>query len=119
MGRFSMTSQDIAAKMANTESKFHHASRQILVLNVRVNEAQTLYDHSLEVRRRPFRHSSLVRLKILKSVSDDFYEYATRRATEMDDFLLTLMESFYYKMQNTISIMFNFKNNSLRSRNDR
>ena len=86
--------------MDNTEYKFDHACRQIPVLNQRVNEAQILYDRSVAVPRRSFRYSSLVRLMILKSVHDSFYECATRRATEMDDFLLTLMGSFFYRMLN-------------------
>ena len=72
-----------------TEYKFYHACRQILVLNQRVKGGQNLYDRSVAVLRCSFRYSSLVRLMILKSVHDAFYEYATRRATEMDDFLLT------------------------------
>ena len=65
-----------------------------------VNEAQILYDRSVAVLRHSFHYSSLVRLVILKSVHDAFYEYATKRATEMDEFLLTLMGSFFYRMSN-------------------
>ena len=61
---------------------------------------QILYDRSVAVLRRSFRYSSLVRLMILKSVHDAFYEYATRHATEMYDFLLTLIVSFFYRMPN-------------------
>ena len=91
--------QDIAAKTDNTEYKFDHACRQIPILNQWVNEKQILYDHSVAVLRCSFHYSWLVRLMTLKSIHDAFYEY-TRHATEMGEFHLTLMGSFFYKMSN-------------------
>ena len=98
--RFTMTSTDsrsIAVKIQDLDSKFRAACHQVTLLNERVIDAQNRFDRSNAVDRSSFRYCLRLRLIVLEGVRNVYYEYATRCAASLDDLLLDLMESSYYR----------------------
>jgi hypothetical protein len=66
------------------QRKFRKACSQVILLNNRIQDAQTRYDRAVGQRRKSFRYVGRLHLVTLEGVRNMIYEYASRAADELD-----------------------------------
>ena len=72
------------AKMRALDSKFKLACKQILVLNQRIKDKQVRYNRAYKVNQRSWRYTLRLQLATMEGVRNMFYEYAYKRADELE-----------------------------------
>ena len=70
--------------MQDLDKKFRKACQQIVLLNNQIEALQVRYDRAYKANQRTFRYSLRLRLATLEGVRNMFYEYAYRRADELE-----------------------------------
>lgn len=76
---------DISGKIRELNSMFHKACNQIILLNNQIDALQSRYDGAVKANKRAFRYSLRLRLAVLEGVRNMFYEYASRKADELEE----------------------------------
>lgn len=71
-------------KYRQMQKKFRHACRQVVLLNNRIQHVQLRYDRAVAENKRSWRYITRLDLASLEGVRNMFYEYACRRADELD-----------------------------------
>ena len=71
-------------KYRQMQKKFRHACRQVVLLNNRISDVQLRYDRAVKANKRSWRYVTRLNLASIEGVRNMFYEYACRRADELD-----------------------------------
>ena len=66
------------------QAKFQKACNQVILLNNWIQDAQIRYDRALHENCRSFRYTLRLQLMSLEGARNMFYEYASRKAEELD-----------------------------------
>ena len=74
------------------DRKFRRACHHIRVLNRKIEMVQLRYDRAFQQQRRTFRYTYRVQLATLEGMRNMYYEYACRRADELEKMQDTLIE---------------------------
>ena len=80
----SSSTEYLISEMRILDKKFRRACRQIVLLNNKLEGLQVRYDRAYKVNRRSFRYSIRLQLATLEGMRNMFYEYACRRADELE-----------------------------------
>ncbi|ELT88147.1 hypothetical protein CAPTEDRAFT_195377 [Capitella teleta] len=80
----STNTDELIAQMQELDKKFRKACQQIVLLNIQIEGLQVRYDRAYKANQRTFRYSLRLRLATLEGVRNMFYEYAYRRADELE-----------------------------------
>ena len=72
------------AQLRALDQKFRHSCRQIMLLNHRIKDKQVRYDRAYKLNQRSWRYSLRLQLATLEGMRNMFYEYAYRRADELE-----------------------------------
>ena len=83
---------DLIDKIRSTNRLFRQACDQIIVMNNQVNYLQTRYNRAMKKNRRSFRYSLRLKLATLEGVRNMYYEYASRKADDLEHLQNELME---------------------------
>lgn len=78
------SSEEVIAKMRLLDRKFQHSCRQIMLLNHRIKEKQRRYDRAYKEHQRSWRYTLRLQLATMEGMRNMFYEYAYRRADELE-----------------------------------
>ena len=81
------------AQIRTLDWKFQHSCNQILILNSRIEDAQSRFDHAITNRQSTFRYSIRLRLVTLEGIRNMFYEYASRVSERLETLQLQLAEA--------------------------
>lgn len=65
--------------------KFKNACNQVILLNNQIEYVQVRYDRAVKSNKRSYRYFERLRLATLEGVRNMIYEYACRRADELDE----------------------------------
>lgn len=84
--------REVMAKMQGLDRKFRRSCNQIVLLNQRIKDKQARYDWALRAQQRSWRHSLRLQLASLEGLRNAFYEYAARRADELEVLQEALVE---------------------------
>ena len=66
------------------QTKFQNACSQVILLNNSIQDTQIRYDRALHDNHRSFRYMLRLRLMSLEGARNMFYEYASRKAEQLD-----------------------------------
>lgn len=66
------------------DRKFRRSCHHIRMLNRRIEEVQVRYDRAFSSGRRSFRYSHRLKLATYEGMRNMYYEYACRRADELE-----------------------------------
>lgn len=66
------------------DRKFRRSCHHIRMLNRRIEEVQIRYDRAFAAGRRSFRYSHRLKLATYEGMRNMYYEYACRRADELE-----------------------------------
>ena len=102
LGCFKMAAVDMEVMFAQIRSldwKFQHSCNQILILNSRIEDAQSRFDHAITSRQSTFRYSIRLRLVTLEGIRNMFYEYASRVSERLESLQHQLAEAGPYEME--------------------
>ena len=80
-------------QMRVLDRKFRRSCHQVSLLNQRIKDKKTRYDRASRGNLRTFRHTLRIQLATLENMRDAFYEYAARRADELDALQDVLVEA--------------------------
>lgn len=79
--------------MRQLDRKFRRACRQIVILNNKITGLQVRYDRAKAVNNRTFRYNLRLELATTEGMRNMFYEYACRRADELETIQDSLVEA--------------------------
>ena len=74
------------------EVKFEKACTQLKTLNAQIDRIQLRYDRAAESNQRSFRYNLRIQLVELEGVRNMFYQYAKRKAEELDEMKQQIVE---------------------------
>ena len=74
------------------DRKFRHSCHHIRILNRRIEEIQVCYDRAFSAGRRSFRYSHRLKLTTYEGMRNMYYEYACRRADELEQMQEVLIQ---------------------------
>ena len=83
--------EETIAKMRVVDRKFRRSCRQIMLLNHRIKDKQARYDRAYKINQRSWRYSLRLQLATLEGMRNMFYEYAYKRADELEALQDTLV----------------------------
>ena len=86
------SSDDLMDKIRSTNRLFRQACDQIIVMNNQINYLQTRYERAMKKNRRSFRYSLRLKLATLEGVRNMYYEYASRKADDLEQLQNELMD---------------------------
>ena len=66
------------------DKKFRRACHHIRMLNRRIEDVQVRYDRAFSSGRRSFRYTHRLKLATYEGMRNMYYEYACRRADELE-----------------------------------
>ena len=69
---------------------FRKACSQLILINNLMDELEERYNRALENSRRSYRYILRLRICVLEGVRSAFYDYATKKADELEDIQRTL-----------------------------
>lgn len=72
--------------------KFEKACTQLKSLNAKIDQIQLRYDRAAECNQRSFRYNLRIQLVELEGVRNMFYQYAKRKAEELDEMKQQIIE---------------------------
>lgn len=76
--------QEIIGKMRVLDRKFRHSCRQIMLLNHRIKDEKMRYSRAYKGNQRSWRYTLRLQLATLEGMKNVYYEYAYRRADELE-----------------------------------
>ena len=88
-----LRTDQLTTQIRMLDMKFRRACDQILLLNNQIDDLQTRYNRAMKANRRSFRYSLRLQLATLEGVRNMFYEYASRRADELEGLQTQLIEA--------------------------
>lgn len=74
------------------DGKFRRSCHHIRMLNRRIEEIQVRYDRAFSAGRRSFRYSHRLKLATYEGMRNTYYEYACRRADELEQMQEVLIQ---------------------------
>ena len=74
----------LVIQVREIDRKFKLACDQIILLNNQIKDLQIRYERASKLNRRSFRYTLRTRLSTLEGLRNMYYEYATKRADELD-----------------------------------
>ena len=74
------------------DHKFRRSCHHIRILNRRIEEIQVCYDRAFSAGRRSFRYSHRLKLATYEGMRNMYYEYACRRADELEQMQEALIQ---------------------------
>lgn len=74
------------------DTKFRRACHHIRTLNRQIEEFQIRYDRAFATGRRSFRYTHRLKLATFEGMRNMYYEYACRRADELEQMQSVLIE---------------------------
>jgi len=74
------------------DCKFRRSCHHIRMLSRRIEETQVRYDRAFAAGRRSFRYSHRLKLATHEGMRNMYYEYACRRADELEQMQETLIQ---------------------------
>ena len=77
-------SDTIMTSFRKLDRKFRRSCHHIRMLNRRIEEVQVRYDRAFSSGRRSFRYSHRLKLTTYEGMRNMYYEYACRRADELE-----------------------------------
>lgn len=75
---------DVIAKMRVLDRKFRKSCSQVQLLSHRIKDKKRRYDRACKSKQRSWRYSLRLQLATLEGMRNMFYEYAYRRADELE-----------------------------------
>ncbi len=75
------------------DRKFRRSCHHIRMLNRRIQEVQVRYDRAFSSGQRSFRYSHRLRLATYEGMRNMYYEYACRRAEELEKMQEVLIQN--------------------------
>ena len=75
---------DLLTSFRQLDRKFRRACHHIRVLNRKIECVQVRYDRAFEAQRRSFRYTHRLKLATFEGVRNMYYEYACRRADQLE-----------------------------------
>ena len=79
-----MDTSDLMTTFQTQDRKFRRACHHIRILNRKIKMVQLRYDKAFEQQRRTFRYTYRLQLATLEGMRNMYYEYACRRADELE-----------------------------------
>ena len=79
-----LTDHQMMTSFRVLEKKFQKACHHIRVLNRHIEQIQTRYDRAFLSARKSFRYTYRLKLATYEGMRNMYYEYATRRADELE-----------------------------------
>lgn len=76
--------EEVIGKMRVLDRKFRRSCRQIMLLNHRIKDKQMRYNRAYKGNQRSWRYSLRLQLATLEGMKNMYYEYAYRRADELE-----------------------------------
>ena len=80
-----MDSEELLSRMRTLNKKFKNACNQVILLNNQIEHLQVRYDRAVQCNKRSYRYFLRLRLATLEGIRNMFYEYACRRADQLDE----------------------------------
>jgi len=77
-------SDSLMTQFKHMDRKFRRSCHHIRILNRRIEEVQIRYDRAFSSGQRSFRYSHRLKLATYEGTRNMFYEYACRRADELE-----------------------------------
>jgi hypothetical protein len=74
------------------DGKFRRSCHHIRMLNRRIEDIQVRYDRAFSTGRRSFRYSHRLKLATYEGMRNMYYEYACRRADELEQMQEVLIQ---------------------------
>ena len=74
------------------DGKFRRSCHHIRMLNRRIEDIQVRYDRAFSAGRRSFRYSHRLKLATYEGMRNMYYEYACRRADELEQMQEVLIQ---------------------------
>ena len=87
-----MDAEEMISKMRTLNKKFRKSCSQVILLNNQIEYLQSRYDQAVKSNKRSYRYFMRLRLATLEGIRNMFYEYACRRADELDEMQDTLVQ---------------------------
>lgn len=78
------------------EKKFDRACTQLKTINSKIASAQLRYDRATSTNQRSFRYSLRIQLVELEGVRNMFWQYARKRAEDLDSMKHTILASLVH-----------------------
>ena len=78
------TTEMLTIQLRVLDRKYRRACRQAVILNNKFTEIQARYNRARKEDRKSFRHTLCLQLVTTKGVRNMYYEYARRRAKELE-----------------------------------
>lgn len=75
------------------ENKFEKACTQLRTLNAKIADVQLRYDRAASINQRAFRYSLRIQLVELEGVRNMFWQYARKRAEQLDNMKQLILAS--------------------------
>jgi len=77
-------SNNLLDQLKQMNKKFRLSCNQVVILNNEIEYLQNRYDKAVEDHRRSFRYFLRLKIATLEGVRNMIYEYACRRADQLD-----------------------------------
>lgn len=84
--------EQMLASFQHLDTKFRRACHHIRVLNRQIEDVQIRYDRAFSSGRRSFRYAHRLKLATFEGMRNMFYEYACRRADELEEMQNALIQ---------------------------
>lgn len=79
------TDQQMLVSFQHLDQKFRTACHHIRMLNRQIEDFQTRYDRAFSSGRRTFRYAHRLKLATFEGMRNMYYEYACRRADQLEE----------------------------------
>ena len=79
-----ISDDQMLASFRQLDKKFRKACHHIRMLNRHIENVQVRYDRAFSTGRRSFRYTHRLKLATYEDMRNMYYEYACRRADELD-----------------------------------
>jgi len=87
-----ISNEEMLSSFRCLDKKFRKACHHIRMLNRQIEEVQIRYDRAFSSGRRSFRYTHRLKLATFEGMRNMYYEYACRRADELEKMQDCLIE---------------------------
>jgi hypothetical protein len=87
-----MENDPMIMSFRHLDGKFRRSCHHIRMLNRRIEDIQVRYDRAFSAGRRSFRYSHRLKLATYEGMRNMYYEYACRRADELEQMQEVLIQ---------------------------
>ncbi|KAL4223786.1 hypothetical protein ACF0H5_017252 [Mactra antiquata] len=84
--------------LSKTERQFQRACDQVVLLNGRLRACSVRYKRAKSTNTRSMRYPLRLRLAVVEGIRNMFYEYATKKAREVEAFRHQLAQVYYTEL---------------------